>query len=101
MIDAGADHQHHGRHQGERVPRARLQHGEGSSSEWRSPKPVFYQRRTQWAEALIASMNLAGVNTRQTKKALSSLFKEAVSRDLHLVSRSWPKQNWQAAWRSL
>ena len=42
------------------VSRARLQDGEGNSSQWRSKPLGRYQRWTQRAEALIASMYLAG-----------------------------------------
>jgi transposase-like protein len=48
-----------------------------------------YQRLTKKAEAPIASVYLAGTNTRRVKRALFDLFEGAVSKDL--VSRAWRK----------
>jgi hypothetical protein len=48
-----------------------------------------YQRLTGRAEALIASVYLAGANTRLGKRALFWLFQGAVSKDV--VSRTWRK----------
>ena len=47
------------------------------------------ERLTQKAEALIASVSLAGTNTRRVKRALNGLFEGAVSKDV--VSRAWRK----------
>ena len=47
------------------------------------------ERLTKTAEALIASVYLAGTNTRRVKRALFALFKGAVSKDV--VSRAWRK----------
>ena len=55
-----------------------------------------YQRRTQAADALIASAYLAGTNTRRVRRALAALFGGAVGKDT--VSRVWRKvqTDWQA-----
>ena len=47
------------------------------------------ERLTKKAEALIASVYLAGTNTRRVKRALYGLFEGAVSKDV--VSRAWRK----------
>ena len=46
-----------------RVPRARLTTEDGPTAEWRSKALRRYQRLTKRAEALIASVYLAGTNT--------------------------------------
>jgi putative transposase len=71
------------------VPRARIEDEAGTVSEWRSKALPRYQRLTKTAEALIASVYLAGTNTRRVKRALFALFKGAVSKDV--VSRAWRK----------
>jgi transposase-like protein len=71
------------------MPRARIEDEEGRVSEWRSKALPRYQRLTKTAEALIASVYLAGTNTRRVKCALFALFKGAVSKDV--VSRAWRK----------
>jgi transposase-like protein len=71
------------------VPRARIEDAAGRVSEWRSKALPRYQRLTRTAEALIASVYLAGTNTRRVKRALFALFKGAVSKDV--VSRAWRK----------
>jgi len=71
------------------VPRARIEDEEGKASEWRSKALPRYQRLTKKAEALIASVYLAGTNTRRVKRALHGLFQGAVSKDV--VSRTWRK----------
>ena len=71
------------------VPRARIEDEAGKVSEWRSQALPRYQRLTKTAEALIASVDLAGTNTRRVKRALFALFKGAVSKDV--VSRAWRK----------
>ena len=71
------------------VPRARIEDEAGRVSEWRSKALPRYQRLTRTAEALIASVYLAGTNTRRVKRALFALFKGAVSKDV--VSRAWRK----------
>lgn len=68
------------------VPRARIENEAGKVSEWRSKALPRYQRLTRTAEALIASVYLAGTNTRRVKRALFALFKGAVSKDV--VSRA-------------
>lgn len=72
-----------------RVPRARIDDGAGTITEWRSQALPRYQRLTKKAEALIASVYLAGTNTRRVKRALFGLFQGAVSKDV--VSRAWRK----------
>jgi hypothetical protein len=56
------------------VPRARVEDEAGKITEWRSKALVRYQRLTKKAEALIASVYLAGTNTRRVKRALYGLF---------------------------
>jgi len=72
-----------------RVPRARVEDEEGKLTEWRSKALLRYRRLTKKAEALIASVYLAGTNTRRVKRALVGLFEGAVSKDV--VSRAWRK----------
>jgi len=71
------------------VPRARVEIGDGKTTEWRSKALPRYQRLTKKAEALIASVYLAGTNTRRVKRALYGLFQGAVGKDV--VSRAWRK----------
>lgn len=71
------------------VPRARIEDEAGKVTEWRSKALPRYQRLTKKAEALIASVYLAGTNTRRVKRALHGLFQGAVSKDV--VSRAWRK----------
>ena len=79
-----------------KVPRARLIDEHGQASEWRSKGLRRYQRLTKKAEALIASVYLAGTNTRRVRQALVGLFDGAVSKDV--VSRAWRKvkTDWEA-----
>jgi putative transposase len=78
------------------VPRARLNTGEGKTTEWKSQALRSYQRRTLAADALIASCYLAGTNTRRVRRALAALFGGAVGKDT--VSRTWRKvkSDWDA-----
>lgn len=78
------------------VPRARLDAGDGRTTEWKSSSLRAYQRRTKAADAVIASAYLAGVNTRRVRRALASLFGGAISKDT--VSRTWRKV--QADWNA-
>ncbi len=71
------------------MPRARIEDDEGKITEWRSKALPRYQRLTRKAEALIASVYLAGTNTRRVKRALHGLFEGAVGKDV--VSRAWRK----------
>ena len=71
------------------VPRARVEDEAGKITEWRSKALVRYQRLTKKAEALIASVYLAGTNTRRVKRALYGLFGGAIGKDI--VSRAWRK----------
>ena len=54
------------------VPRARLQVGDGRTTEWQSSALRAYQRRTLAADALIAGAYLAGTNTRRVRRALKA-----------------------------
>jgi putative transposase len=78
------------------VPRARIATGAGKTTEWRSKALRAYQRRTQAADALIASSYLAGTNTRRVRRVLGALFGGAVGKDV--VSRVWRKVvgDWEA-----
>jgi transposase-like protein len=78
------------------VPRARLDTGQGRTTEWKSTVLRAYQRRTLAADALIASTYLSGTNTRRVRRALAALFGGAVSKDT--VSRVWRKvkSDWDA-----
>ena len=78
------------------VPRARIDVGDGTTSEWKSKALRAYQRRTKAADALIASTYLAGTNTRRVRRALAALFGGAVGKDT--VSRVWRKvkTDWEA-----
>jgi putative transposase len=78
------------------VPRARLAAADGKTTEWHSQVLRRYQRRTLAADALIASTYLAGTNTRRVRRALTTLFDGAVSKDT--VSRVWRKvkSDWEA-----
>ncbi|MER8543165.1 IS256 family transposase [Mesorhizobium sp. M1334] len=78
------------------VPRARLDAGDGKTAEWKSKALRAYQRRTMAADALIASVYLAGTNTRRVRRALAALFGGAVGKDV--VSRTWRKvkTDWEA-----
>jgi putative transposase len=71
------------------VPRARIETGAGKTTEWRGKALRAYQRRTQAADALIASSYLAGTNTRRVRRALGALFGGAIGKDV--VSRVWRK----------
>jgi transposase-like protein len=72
-----------------RVPRARIADETGKVRQWRSKALPCYQRLTKRAEALIAAVYLAGTNSRRVRRALFTLFKGAVSKDV--VSRVWRK----------
>jgi putative transposase len=78
------------------MPRARLKTADGGTSEWKSQALKAYQRRTVAADALIAATYLAGTNTRRVRRALTTLFRGAVSKDT--VSRTWRKvkTDWDA-----
>src|SRR6201988_2508080 len=78
------------------MPRARLNAPDGGTTEWKSKALKAYQRRTIAADALIAATYLAGTNTRRVRRALTTLFRGAVSKDT--VSRAWRKvkPDWDA-----
>jgi transposase-like protein len=77
------------------VPRARINGEDGKTLEWKS-KVLRDQRRTLAADALIASTYLSGTNTRRVRRALTTLFRGAVSKDI--VRRVWRKVkcDWEA-----
>ena len=64
------------------VPRARLDTAEGKTTEWKSSALRAYQRRTKQADSLIAGAYLGGTNTRRVRRALSAVFRGAVSKSL-------------------
>lgn len=78
------------------VPRARLNAGDGRTTEWASKSLRAYQRRTRAADALIASTYLAGTNTRRVRRALAAVFGGTIGKDT--VSRVWRKvkTDWEA-----
>jgi putative transposase len=78
------------------VPRARIVAGDGPTTEWKSRALRAYQRRTRSADALIASIYLAGTNTRRVRRALAALFDGTIGKDV--VSRTWRKvkSDWDA-----
>jgi putative transposase len=77
------------------VPRARLR-DEAGEQEWKSELLPAYKRLSRRAEALIAEVYLAGMNTRRARRALAKLFEGHVGKDV--VSRAWQKTRsaWQA-----
>jgi transposase-like protein len=79
-----------------KVPRARLSKPDGGTTEWHNATIPAYQRRTLQADALIASVYLAGTNTRRVRRALATLFEGDVGKDV--VSRVWRqvKADWDA-----
>ena len=62
------------------VPRARINGEDGKTLEWKSQVLRACQRRTVAADALIASSYLSGTNTRRVRRALTTLFRGAVSK---------------------
>ena len=79
------------------VPRARL-HDAAGAREWKSALLPAYKRLSPRAEALIAQVYLAGMNTRRVRRALGSLFAGHVGKDV--VSRAWQRtrSTWEE-WR--
>ena len=78
------------------VPRARLD-DEAGEREWNSDAAAGLQAAlSHRAEALIAEVYLAGMNTRRARRALARLFEGHVGKDV--VSRAWQKTRsaWQA-----
>jgi putative transposase len=82
------------------MPRARVQTGEGRTTEWSSQIVPRYQRRTERVDEAILGVYLSGGNTRRIRGALAPLLKggplskDAVSR---LVGRMGEDFN---SWRS-
>lgn len=86
------------------VPRARVEDHDGKAREWRSKALPRYQRLTKRVEGLIASVYLAGTNTRRVKRALFALFKwtvckDVVSRKRHAPHEPLPRCSARAAGR--
>jgi transposase-like protein len=77
------------------VPRARLA-DEAGEQEWKSALLPAYKRLSHRAEALIAEVYLAGMNTRRARRALAQLFEGHVGKDV--VSRAW--QRTRSAWEA-
>jgi putative transposase len=77
------------------VPRARLAE-EAGEREWSSTLLPAYKRLSHRAEALIAEVYLAGMNTRRARRALAKLFEGHVGKDV--VSRAW--QRTRSAWQA-
>jgi transposase-like protein len=77
------------------VPRARLADAAGEQ-EWKSAFLPAYKRLSRRAEALIAEVYLAGMNTRRPRRALAKLFEGHVGKDV--VSRAWQKT--RSAWEA-
>jgi transposase-like protein len=69
------------------VPRARLDAAGGRTIEWVNKTLPAYRRRTREVDALIAGAYLAGTNTRRVGRALTAIFRGAISRST--VSRVW------------
>jgi transposase-like protein len=77
------------------VPRARLDTADGRTAEWVNKTLPAYRRRTREVDALIAGAYLAGTNTRRVGRALTAVFRGAISRST--VSRVWRqiKADWE------
>ena len=75
------------------VPRARLA-DEAGEREWKSELLPAYKRLSRRAEALIAEVYLAGMNTRRARRALAKLFEGHGGKDV--VGRAW--QRTRSAW---
>src|SRR6187431_797332 len=71
------------------VPRARLDTADGRTTEWVNKTLPAYRRRTREVDALIAGAYLAGTNTRRVGRALTAVFRGAISKST--VSRVWRK----------
>jgi putative transposase len=77
------------------VPRARLATADGTT-EWVNKTLPAYRRRTREVDALIAGAYLAGTNTRRVGRALTAIFRGAISKSM--VSRVWRqiKADWES-----
>jgi transposase-like protein len=78
------------------VPRARLGTADGRTTEWVNKTLPAYRRRTREVDALIAGSYLAGTNTRRVGRALTAVFRGAISKST--VSRVWRqiKTDWDS-----
>jgi transposase-like protein len=85
-----------------RVPRGRLQQGDGTTTEFRSELLPRYARRTKVIDEAILGIYLAGANSRRIRKALEPLLgtahlsKSAVSRvvaRLKALFESWNERD--------
>jgi transposase-like protein len=78
------------------VPRARLDAADARTTEWVNKTLPAYRRRTREVDALIAGAYLAGTNTRRVGRALTAIFRGAISKST--VSRVWRqiKVDWES-----
>ena len=78
------------------VPRARLATADGRTTEWVNKTLPAYRRHTREVDALIAGAYLAGTNTRRVGRALTAIFRGAISKST--VSRVWRqiKADWES-----
>ena len=78
------------------VPRARFATADGRTTEWVNKTLPAYRRRTREVDALIAGAYLAGTNTRRVGRALTAIFRGAISKST--VSRVWRqiKADWES-----
>jgi transposase-like protein len=78
------------------VPRARLATADARTTEWVNKTLPAYRRRTREVDALIAGAYLAGTNTRRVGRALTAVFRGAISKST--VSRVWRqiKADWES-----
>ena len=73
------------------VPQARVEDVAGKLGESRSQALSRYQCRTRTAEALIASLYLAGTNNRRVERALYGLFRGAIGPPEQRPGRGQPR----------
>ena len=82
-----------------RVPRARLQQDDGTTSEWHSHVVPRYERRTAAVNAAVVGAYLAGANTRRIRRLLEPLLgdealsKSAISRVVGRLKASF--ESWR------
>lgn len=77
------------------MPRVRLA-DEAGEQEWKSALLPAYKRLSRRAEALIAEVYLARMNTRRARRALAKLFEGHIGKDVD--SRAW--QRTRSAWEA-
>ncbi len=69
---------------------------DGGEREWRSALLRAYRRRTQAADALIASAYLSRTNTRRVRRAQSAVFAGPVGKDVVNRTRRQVKGDWDS-----